>query len=188
MDKSIQFSNREALRVWFKENHDRINGIWIIFSKIKDDGNMLKPMEALEESLCFGWVDSKIKRIDDTKYMKYFSKRSEKSTWSALNKRLVGKLIKEQRMEKPGLATIQNSQEHGYWAKENNKSPNKGTADFAEVIQDNADFLSAYTELPPSHQKKYAAFYFDAKKETTKKSRLEKIEKAIREKSKRILY
>ena len=95
MNSILQFEDRETFREWLKKNFSQKDGIWVQFSKINDASNRLKPMEALEEALCFGWVDSKIKKIDEEKYIKYFSKRSERSKWSELNKKIVKKLIKE---------------------------------------------------------------------------------------------
>jgi uncharacterized protein YdeI (YjbR/CyaY-like superfamily) len=86
MNSILQFEDREAFREWLKKNFSQSGGIWIQFSKIDDTSDRLKPMEALEEALCFGWVDSKIRKIDEEKYTKYFSKRSERSKWSELNK------------------------------------------------------------------------------------------------------
>lgn len=189
MNSILQFGNREAFREWLKMNYSQQDGIWIQFSKVENASNRLKPMEALEEALCFGWVDSKIKKIDEEKYVKYFSKRSEKSKWSNLNKRIVEKLIKERKMEKPGVMIIENAKKNGYWGIGYKKKDSKEYIErFKDIIKGHNVLCAEYDKLAPSRQKEYAGFYFDAKQEDTRKRRLEKIEKAIMEKSKGILY
>jgi uncharacterized protein YdeI (YjbR/CyaY-like superfamily) len=146
-------------------------------------------MEALEEALCFGWVDSKIKKIDKEKYIKYFSKRSERSKWSELNKKIIRKLVEEKKMEKPGLETIEKAKINGYWEIGYDKKDTKKDIErFKEIMKGKKLLYAEYNKLAPSRQKQYAGFYFDAKQEPTRLKRLEKIEKAIIEKSKGILY
>jgi len=189
MNSILQFEDREAFREWLKKNFFQTDGIWIQFSKINDASNRLKPMEALEEALCFGWVDSKIRKIDEEKYIKYFSKRSERSKWSELNKRIIRKLVKEKKMEKPGLETIEKAKITGYWEiGYDKKDTKKGIERFKEIIKSKKLLYTEYNKLSSSRQRQYAGFYFDAKQEATQLKRLKKIEKAIIEKSKGILY
>ena len=189
VDSILQFEDRETFREWLKKNYSQRGGIWVQFSKGDDASNRLKPMEALEEALCFGWVDSKIKKIDEEKYIKYFSKRSEKSKWSELNKRIIKNLIKEKKMEKAGLDTIEKAKRTGYWKKGYDKKDTKEDIErFRDVIKTRKVLYEEYNKLSPSRQKQYAGFYFDAKQEATRLKRLGKIEKAIIEKSEGILY
>ena len=189
LNSILQFEDREAFRRWLKKNFFQTGGIWIQFSKVDDASNRLKPMEALEEALCFGWVDSKIKKIDKEKYIKYFSKRSERSKWSELNKKIIRKLVEEKKMEKPGLETIEKAKINGYWEIGYDKKDTKKDIErFKEIMKGKKLLYAEYNKLAPSRQKQYAGFYFDAKQEPTRLKRLEKIEKAIIEKSKGILY
>lgn len=189
MNSILQFEDREAFRAWLKKNFSQSDGIWVQFSKIDDVSNRLKPMEALEEALCFGWVDSKIRKIDEEKYIKYFSKRSERSKWSELNKRIIKKLVKEKKMEKPGLERIEKAKRTGYWEIGYDKKDTKEDIErFREIIKSKKLLYEEYNKLAPSRQKQYAGFYFDAKQEATRLKRLKKIEKAIIEKNKGILY
>jgi uncharacterized protein YdeI (YjbR/CyaY-like superfamily) len=189
MDSILQFEDREAFRAWLKKNSSQSGGIWVQFSKIDDASNRVKPMEALEEALCFGWIDGKIKKIDEEKYIKYFSKRSDRSKWSELNKRIIEKLVKEKKMKRPGLETIEKAKIGGYWEIGYDKKDTKEDIErFKRIIKGKKVLYAEYNKLTPSRQKQYAGFYFDAKQEATRLKRLEKIEKAIIEKSKGILY
>lgn len=94
MSEKYSFKTREDFRQWLLSNYMQDNGIWIIFDKtIKK--NILKASEALEEALCFGWVDGQMKSIDQNNYMKYFVKRRKNSKWSEKNKKLATELEKK---------------------------------------------------------------------------------------------
>jgi uncharacterized protein YdeI (YjbR/CyaY-like superfamily) len=98
MDKEQIFTDRQAFRKWLIDNHDQNNGFWMVFSKA-DTTQTLKTDEALEEALCFGWIDGQIKSIDETKYVKKFTPRRKNSRWSAYNRQITERLIKNGLME-----------------------------------------------------------------------------------------
>ncbi|NLE07841.1 MAG: hypothetical protein GX631_01135, partial [Dehalococcoidales bacterium] len=85
------FTNRSEFREWLTKNARSDEGIWLIFSK-KGNPATLTAGEALEEALCFGWIDGQMKSIDNTSYLKYFKQRRATSNWSEKNKKLVEKL------------------------------------------------------------------------------------------------
>jgi len=82
-------------RNWLKENHLIKDSIWLIFNKKKSPNPNLTWSEAVDEALCFGWIDSTKKSIDDKKYMQYFCKRKPKSNWSKVNKDKVKTLMEQ---------------------------------------------------------------------------------------------
>ena len=88
MDEELLFADRDEFRKWLFENHNIGKGIWLVFGKA---GKLktIKPDEALEEALCFGWIDGQFNSIDDTKYLKKFSRRRIGSKWSERNKKLI---------------------------------------------------------------------------------------------------
>ena len=88
------FKTREAFRKWLEKNHDSSPGIWIIFIK-KLNGQSIKYSQMLEEALCFGWIDSIVKKIDEEKYVRKFTPRINTKNWSDINKRIVNELISE---------------------------------------------------------------------------------------------
>jgi uncharacterized protein YdeI (YjbR/CyaY-like superfamily) len=102
----IFFRNREEFRNWLKEYHEISPGFWMIFYK-KDSGmECIKYVEALEEALCFGWIDSIIKKIDNEKYARKITPRKDIKKWSELNQRIVFKLIQNGKMTLAGLNKI----------------------------------------------------------------------------------
>ena len=94
IDKSVTFyaPNRAEWRQWLQTNHKTSNGVWLIYYK-KNSGKTRVPYdEAVEEALCFGWIDSTLNPIDDLCYMQLYMPRKDKSGWSKLNKDRVEKL------------------------------------------------------------------------------------------------
>jgi uncharacterized protein YdeI (YjbR/CyaY-like superfamily) len=85
------FAARELFREWLAQNWDTSGGIWLAFDKSKARKS-LSANEALEEALCYGWIDGQMQSIDETKYVKYFARRRSNSVWSEKNKKLVAAL------------------------------------------------------------------------------------------------
>ena len=93
MSDILEFADREEFRKWLSEHCLSTDGVWLLFGKAGGP-KTIKAGEALEEALCFGWIDGQMKSIDDKTYKKYFSMRREKSKWSEKNKALV-KILEE---------------------------------------------------------------------------------------------
>ncbi|ACE06207.1 hypothetical protein Aasi_0836 [Candidatus Amoebophilus asiaticus 5a2] len=113
--ESFYPSNRQQWREWLQENHAKKQSIWLIHYKIKSSMPTISWSEAVDEALCFGWIDSKAKPIDEEKYMQFFSKRRAISTWSKVNKEKVQKLIDGGTMTKAGLESIEIAKQNGSW-------------------------------------------------------------------------
>jgi len=110
----IYFQNRTEWRTWLKKNHSSEKEIWIIYYK-KHTANTRIPYEdAVEEAICFGWIDSTVKRMDDERFMQKFTPRNKKSSWSEHNIRRAEKMIQEGRMTEFGLKVYRRwSEEEG---------------------------------------------------------------------------
>lgn len=182
---AVTFSDRSALRKWFLKNHETGKGIWIAFVKNAGQG-VLKATEALEEALCFGWIDGQMRRVDDAVYVKYFAPRSKNSAWSVKNIAVMEKLIAAGVAHSHGEAAFLHRNTKG--KAEGKKPENDGVALFLELIQGKRPLLEGYRALSPSNQKRMAGFYFEAKQAETRRKRMEKIEQAIREGYKGMLY
>src|SRR5437660_4538455 len=106
MRKTLYVTNREERRAWLTKHHQSETEVWLIYYK-KQSGRPRIPYDhAVEEALCFGWVDSIVKKLDDDKFAQKFTPRRDSTKWSALNKRRLRKLIREGRMTERGLAKI----------------------------------------------------------------------------------
>jgi uncharacterized protein YdeI (YjbR/CyaY-like superfamily) len=108
------FKSREEFRKWLAENALSDNGIWLVFDKQKKSSS-LSANEALEEALCFGWIDGQMESIDEKKYKKYFKQRRKDSNWSDKNKKLIEKLESQKIMTKYGKEKVKYAKENGFW-------------------------------------------------------------------------
>ncbi len=104
--KTFEATHRHDWRAWLEENHHRETEIWLVFYKSHTGHPCVSYEDAVEEALCFGWIDSLVKRIDDDRYAQKFSPRKPGSKWSVSNRRRMAKLIREGRMTPAGLATV----------------------------------------------------------------------------------
>ena len=109
--------DRAAWRKWLEKNHATSNGVWLVYYK-KDSGKTRVPYAgAVEEALCFGWIDSTLNPIDEHSYMQLFTPRKPKSGWSKLNKERVEKLLEQGLMTPAGQHKIDIAKHHGTWSK-----------------------------------------------------------------------
>lgn len=104
--KTLYVTKRKKWREWLAKNHDKKNEIWLIYNKKASGKARIDYNHAVEEALCFGWIDSTVKSIDEQKYAQRFSPRRKKSHLSQMNKERVRALIKQKKMTKAGLAAI----------------------------------------------------------------------------------
>jgi uncharacterized protein YdeI (YjbR/CyaY-like superfamily) len=107
--------SRAAWRKWLEANHAASRGIWLVFAKKHTKLASLSYVEAVEEALCFGWIDSIVKSIDDRFHVQMFTPRKAKSAWSALNRQRVARLIEAGLMTAAGLAPITLAKKTGQW-------------------------------------------------------------------------
>lgn len=102
-------------RQWLEENHTSKQCVWLIYYRVSSDKPSLTWSEAVDEALCFGWIDSTKKTIDDESYMQYFGKRKANSTWSKINKDKIDRLIKTKKMAESGYKSIEVAKQNGMW-------------------------------------------------------------------------
>ena len=108
-------ASREQWRAWLQEQHDKEKSVWLIFYKNKSNVPTITWSDAVDEAICFGWIDSIVKPVDDEKFMRLFSRRKVKSVWSAINKAKVQKLLDEKLITPAGLESINTAKQNGSW-------------------------------------------------------------------------
>jgi len=173
--EQILFETRTDFRNWLKDNCLTSSGIWLVFSK-HESIKTLKASEALEEALCFGWIDGQIQSIDEAKYLKYFSSRRKGSKWSEKNKNLVKELEAKGLMTDFGRAKVEEAKNKGMWdAPKPEPITDKQVQMLAELIKDIEPAYTNFNSMSPSVRRNYTGLYFDAKSDDAKKRRLEKI-------------
>lgn len=118
MSKEIETyypQSREEWRQWLEENHQSKSSIWLVYYTKKSNIPSISWREAVDEALCFGWIDSTRKKVDDSSSIQYFSKRKPKSIWSKINKEIVQLLIDSNKMTKAGFESIEIAKQNGSW-------------------------------------------------------------------------
>ncbi len=107
--------NQQERRKWLQENHDKTQSVWLLCYKMKAGKPSISWGNAVDEALCFGWIDSVRKTVDHESFIQFFSKRKAVSTWSKVNKEKIQKLIDDGSMAKSGLESIERAKQNGSW-------------------------------------------------------------------------
>jgi uncharacterized protein YdeI (YjbR/CyaY-like superfamily) len=115
--KKLRVQGIADWRAWLKKNHESQEVVWLVFQKKGQGDPPFDYHMALDEALCYGWVDSLLRAIDEKEYMRKFTPRKPTSTWSEINKKKVEQLVREGRMTPAGMRTIQVAKENGMWDK-----------------------------------------------------------------------
>lgn len=111
----LLFETRSDFRDWLQQNATTSEGVWLIFGKKNSGVVTLSQTEALEEALCFGWIDGQFAKGDDTMFIKYFARRRKQSPWSEKNKKIVGELQRKGLMTDLGQAAVDEAKKDGRW-------------------------------------------------------------------------
>ncbi|MGE5798125.1 MAG: YdeI/OmpD-associated family protein [Ignavibacteria bacterium] len=112
----IFFKSQKKWRTWLLKNYSESNGVWLRLYKKNSGMKSINYDQALEEALCFGWIDGQAKSYDEQSYLQKFTPRRRKSIWSKRNTEHVERLIKEGKMHPGGLAEIEKAKADGRWA------------------------------------------------------------------------
>jgi uncharacterized protein YdeI (YjbR/CyaY-like superfamily) len=165
----LHFKDRASWRSWLEENHAAVDTLWVVFFKKHTGRENLSYDAAVEEALCFGWIDSLVKRLDDDRYARKFTPRKKASKWSASNLTRVRRLIAEGRMTDAGLAVYDpNVAAH--------QAPAVGSDEVPAFLTDALDTNPAAKEffagLAPSYRRAYIGWISSAKRKETRDRRL----------------
>jgi uncharacterized protein YdeI (YjbR/CyaY-like superfamily) len=170
------FKTRRAWRSWLAGNHAREKEIWLAYYKKGTGKRSVTYEEALEEALCYGWIDSTVNRLDEERYMQRYTPRNEKSVWSAANKRRVARLIAEGRMAPPGTAKVEAARRNGSWDRLNEiDGIGRGAeapADLLEALDGTSNAREVFDKRPPSEKKLWAYWVLSAKRPETRARRI----------------
>lgn len=172
----LHVSTSEDWRKWLELNHSISQGIWLIYYK-KISGKPRVPYnEAVEEAICWGWIDGKIKRVNDDYYMQWFTPRRVRSRWSRLNISRAHKLISEGRMKPEGLAAFDLSRENPDRVYDTSSEFNLIIPeDLMDALKNNSLAFNNFQNFSPSCRKLYLFWLKDAKRAETRQGRIKKI-------------
>ncbi|WP_312430555.1 YdeI/OmpD-associated family protein [Lacrimispora sp.] len=172
MIEHLLFISRDEFRNWLEGNCLTSGGIWLLFGKAGGP-KTIGANEALEEALCFGWIDGQMKRIDDSKYIKYFSSRRENSKWSEKNKALVEKLEKQGLMTDYGRIKIEEAKKNGQWdAPKPSEITDEQIGLLSNLLKEHEPAFTNFQTMTPSVKRTYTRAYLDAKTDAGRVKRL----------------
>lgn len=174
--KTTHPKTRSDWRKWLEKNHAISPGVWMIYYKKETGRRKFDMAEAVEEALCFGWIDSVAQKIDDERSMQKFTPRKPKSVWSKINKQRIEKLIEQKLMTPPGFVKIEQAKENGSWdilnSSDLHTDNNSIPADLEKALSKNKKALANFLAFPPSYRKRFLFWIDSAKTPATKAGRI----------------
>jgi uncharacterized protein YdeI (YjbR/CyaY-like superfamily) len=174
----IEVESRKALRDWLTKHHTQKDSVWIVTYKKGDDRYLPYP-ELVQEALCFGWIDSLPRKLDDKRTMHILSPRKAKSAWSKVNKDYVRQLIADGLMTPAGLKVIEAAKASGTWNTLNDVSALVTPDDLVKALAKNKSAKSNFDAFPPSVRRGILEWILQAKKPETRAARIaETVDKA----------
>ena len=168
-----KFQDRKEWRMWLEKNHSSEKEVWVIIQKKKSGRNGLKYEEAVEEAVCFGWIDSKMQSINAESFRQRFSPRRKNSIWSKKNKETANKMIRAGKMTESGYAAINVAKQNGNWyAAYSSKTAPTIPGDLAEALKENEPAWRNFSKFSNSTRLQYIYWVESAKKDETRQKRI----------------
>jgi uncharacterized protein YdeI (YjbR/CyaY-like superfamily) len=169
------FKNTEEWRDWLHQNHHSSKGVYLIFYKVNSEFESMRWEEAVQVAICFGWIDSTVRKMDEDRRKQVFSPRKDKSVWSKLNKTYIEKLIEENLMHESGLAKIETAKKNGSWTSLDAVEDLIVPTDLEMAFDKNSTAFENYKNFSPSYRKSYLYWLNQAKREETRNNRITEI-------------
>lgn len=183
MEGALNLKGREDWRRWLGKNGGKEREVWLVISKkgAKSPGMSLE--EAVDEAVCYGWIDGRLKSNDGGSFLLRFSPRKKGSLWSEINRARALRLIRSGRMKEAGMEKIREAMKNGRWAAAYS-SRRKQTLprDFKEALSEDGGALKKFNSMSNSHRLSYIFWIENAKKDETRRRRIEKAVEMINSK------
>ena len=159
-------------RNWLEKNHWLKQSVWLVYFKSSTKIPSISWNEAVDEALCFGWIDSTKKTIDKERYMQYFTRRKPNSAWSKVNKEKVVKLIQNDRMTKAGFDSIETAKQNGSWTILDKVEALVVPEDLKEELANYKGSMEYFDSLSKSDKKILLHWVVSAKRSDTRQKRI----------------
>jgi uncharacterized protein YdeI (YjbR/CyaY-like superfamily) len=171
-----------AWRAWLEVHHATEREIWLVLLKAHVRRPSATYEEAVEEALCYGWIDGMLRRIDDESHMLRFTPRKPGGVWAPSNKVRVERLIAEGRMRPEGMALVEEAKRRGEWERADQREDVAAVPDdLADALAEDATASAAWGRLAPSHKKQYLYWIGEAKRAGTRARRVAETVARVRE-------
>ena len=176
--QEIEAPDRATWRAWLQQHHSSAQAVWLVFWKKGSGRASIEWSAAVDEALCFGWIDSKVQSIDKHRYRQYWTVRKPGSVWSKINKEKIAELTAAGLMTPPGLAAVERAKEDGSWSTLDGPEAGIVPDDLAAAM-DAAGVRSVYDSFTFGAQKAILAWVVMAKRDTTQANRIAKTVEAL---------
>src|SRR3990172_3975065 len=171
----VHADDRATWRAWLEANHATSSGAWLVTWRRRSGRLGLDYEAAIEEALCFGWVDSTAGRVDDDRGKLYFAPRKPRSGWAATNKARIERLLAEGRMAPAGVAAIDRAKANGSWEVLDSAERLVVPADLAAALEGGAPAAANFAGFPPSARKQVLAWVALAMRPETRADRIRRV-------------
>ncbi len=171
----VEIHDRETWRAWLEANHATAKGVWLVTWRGRSGRQGLPYEDAVEEALCFGWVDSTAGTVDEERGKLYFAPRKARSPWSATNKARVDRLLAAGRMAPAGLAAIERAKANGSWSVLDGPERLEVPDDLAAAFRAAPPAAASFAAFPPSVRKQLLAWIALAVRPETRAERVRQV-------------
>lgn len=177
MDEKELFypANRQEWRNWLQENHVEKQSVWLVCFKKNAGVPTISWSEAVDEALCFGWIDSTRRPIDEKKFMQFFTKRKAVSNWSKINKAKVQQLMENGSMTEAGLRIIETAKQNGSWTILDEVEELIVPNDLEQALASKPGATEFFFNLSKSMKKQLLYWIVSAKRDETRQKRITEI-------------
>lgn len=175
-DEATSFRNRSQWHEWLKKNQGRCDELWLLIYKKSAREVGIRYEDAVEEAICFGWIDGKLRRIDDRCHAIRFTPRRPGGIWSESNRKRAERMIREGKMQKAGLRQIEDAKKNGRWeAAFAPKDVPPIPTELKEAFKGNPVARKGFNSFANSHKSAYIHWVLEAKKEETRARRIREV-------------
>lgn len=179
--KTFYAADTEGWRTWLEKNHATEKNVWLIIYKKGSGIPSITYDLAVDEALCWGWIDSKINKRDADSFYQFFAKRNPKSNWSRVNKLKIAKLEAENRLQKAGFDMITLAKETGTWTALDDVENGILPPDLAAALAENSTAQQYFEAFPRSAKRGILEWLLNAKTPETRLKRINEIVKLAAE-------
>lgn len=171
---TLYVSDLEKWRAWLEKNHDvEKHGIWLVYYKQHTGKPSLEYNESVEEALCFGWVDSLIRKLDDEKFARKFTPRKDESRWSPSNRKRVVALIEQGRMTEHGMRCVEAAKKSGLWdADDRPQLSQQPPEEFMRSLAENHAARVFFEKITDKQRLQFIYWINEAKQDATRLRRI----------------
>lgn len=179
--KTFYAKSQKEWRKWLVKNHQSEKSVWLIIYKKESGTPSVYYTDAVDEALCFGWIDSKPNKRDDESYYQFFAKRNPKSNWSKVNKGKLAKLLEKKLVAPAGLEAIETAKQNGTWTALDKVEEMTIPEDLQKAFDKNKIAFAYFDKFPRSSKRNILEWILNAKRPETRQQRIEEtVELAIK--------